>query len=243
MRNLLVVLFLAPTIIEAQLPFTVEATENAASDFPGAPHVSSASFGQWKGKRVFIGGRIAGYHSVGGGSAEFLRTDANREIWVVDTGVRPAKTYHLPVSQLPDSLAAVTDEWTSTGQLYYQDGKFLYVCGGYGRNSAGNWVTFDTLTKVDLPLLIAAVMYNQAPTAAIWFTRSSAVQSTGGELTKLSDGFFYLAMGHRFTGSYTAFEGSGEHNTAAASQAYLNEIRKLKINSDPAGRLSVSLID
>jgi hypothetical protein len=242
MRKALLFVFLVPIVIQAQLPFTVEATEDAAPNFPGAPHLSSTSFGQWEGKWVFIGGRIAGYHSVGGGSAEFLRADTNREVWVVDTGQHPAKTYHAEVSQLPASLAIVKEEWTSTGQLSYQDGRFLYVGGGYGQNSAGKWVTFDVLTKVDLPRLINGVIHGEVPGEAVSFTSSPAVQSTGGELTKLSDGFFYLAMGHRFMGSYTAFEGGGEHNTEAASQTYLNEIRKLKISSDSAGRLIVSLV-
>ena len=32
-------------------------------------------------------------------------------------------------------------------------------------------------------------------------------------------------MGHVFMGSYTAFEGHGEHNAQEASQTYLNEIQ------------------
>ena len=50
-------------------------------------------------------------------------------------------------------------------------------------------------------------------------------------------------MGHVFTGSYTAFEGQGEHNAQSVSQAYLNEIRKLKITEGAQGRLDVQLVD
>ena len=49
-------------------------------------------------------------------------------------------------------------------------------------------------------------------------------------------------MGHVFTGSYTAFQGQGEHNTQAASQVYLNEIRKLRITTGEHG-LAVRLVD
>jgi len=53
-----------------------------------------------------------------------------------------------------------------------------------------------------------------------------------------------LVMGHNFQGSYTAFEGQGEHNSPeAASQTYLNEIRKLKITSAHDGSLHVSLAE
>src|SRR5579864_9450507 len=121
----------------ADLPFTVEASEDAASQFPGAPRLQSFSFGQWEGRWVFIGGRIAGYHSVGGGSADFLRADANPDIWVVDTTVQPAKTFHLPVDRLPSAFAPIKDQWASTGQLYFQDGDQLYISGGYGEDHNG----------------------------------------------------------------------------------------------------------
>src|SRR5262245_50764224 len=99
------------------VPFTIDASEDVAAEFPGAPRLQSFSFAQWKGRWVFAGGRVSGYHTVGGGSAEFLRADANREVWVVDTTVKPARTYHAPVT-LPSRLAAVQAQWTSTGQLY-----------------------------------------------------------------------------------------------------------------------------
>src|SRR2546425_6705536 len=68
--------------VPAGVPFTIDVSEAVAGEFPGAPRLQSFSFAQWKGRWVFIGGRVSGYHAVGGGSAEFLRADANREIWV-----------------------------------------------------------------------------------------------------------------------------------------------------------------
>ena len=112
------------------IPFAIEATEDVADQFPGAPRLQSFSFAQWKGRWIFIGGRIGGYHAVGGGSAEFLQSDSNRDIWVVDTTVKPAQTYHVSLTQLPARLAVVAAQWGSTGQLYFQDGGQLYVCGG-----------------------------------------------------------------------------------------------------------------
>lgn len=229
------------TIPPNQVPFHIEATEDVSREFPDAPKLQSFSFGQWKGRWVFIGGRIAGYHGVGGATADFVRADANREIWVVDTTVKPARTHHVPIDRLPARLAPVKEQWMSTAQLHYQDGSKLYICGGYGVDHAGNWVTFPIVSQADLPALIDSVMRGEAPAASIRFASSPAVQSSGGELTKLADGFFYLAMGHVFMGSYTAFEGQGEKNGKAASQSYLNEIRKLKIEPGAApGTLEVS---
>ncbi len=233
-------LFLA-VLSFVKLPFAIDATEDVSNQFPGAPHIQSFSFAQWQGRWVFIGGRTTGYHNAGGGPAEFLRRDANRDIWVVDTTVKPARTYHMPLAQLPESLAPVKDQWSATGQLYYQDGPNLYICGGYGEDSKGKWVTYALISEVDVPRLIDSVMHGRAP-AGISFGSSDLVQSTGGELLKLPDGLFYLVMGHSFQGSYTAFEGQGEHDSGGASQAYLNEIRKLKITKDPIGNLEVRLI-
>src|SRR5690242_15524509 len=101
----------------ATLPFAIDASEDVANEFPGAPRLQSFSFAQWKGRWVFIGGRISGYHAVGGGSAEFLRADANRDVWIIDTTVKPSRTYHAPLAQLPPRLAVVAAHWASTGQL------------------------------------------------------------------------------------------------------------------------------
>jgi hypothetical protein len=223
------------------VPFAIEATEDAANEFPGAPRLQSFSFAQWKGRWVFIGGRISGYHAVGGGSAEFLRGDANRDVWVVDTTVKPARTYHVPLAQLPPRLAVVGAQWGATGQLYHQDGAKLYICGGYGQDENGKWSTFDVISRVNLPGLVDGVMHAHIPAESISFARTSLVQSAGGGLTRLADGYFYLVMGHSFQGSYTAFEGRGEKNSAEASQTYLDEIRKLNVETKPDGSLSVAL--
>jgi len=225
------------------LPFAIDASENAASEFPGAPRLQSFSLAQWKGRWLLIGGRISGYHAVGGGSAEFLRADANTDVWVIDTTVRPARTYHVPLAQLPARLALIQAQWSSTGQLYFQDGEDLYICGGYGQDENGKWSTFDVITRVRVPDLIEAVMHGHLSPESIRFGRSPLVQSTGGGLTKLPDGLFYLVMGHSFHGSYTAFEGHGEHKGPEASQTYLSEIRKLAIKTRADGTLSVALAE
>jgi hypothetical protein len=228
---------------QAQFPFTVDVSEDVSAEFPGAPRVHSFSFAQWKGRWVFIGGRLGGYHAVGGGAAEFLRADSNRDVWVVDTTVSPARTYHLPVARLPGRLAPVKEQWTATGQLYFQDGDTLYIGGGYGQDDRGKWVTFDVISRVDLPALIDGVMHGRFVERGIQFARTPLVQSAGGGLTRLSDGYFYLVMGHTFQGSYTAFEGHGERNTAEASQAYLGEIRKLRIDTKPDGTLRIASVE
>jgi hypothetical protein len=229
-------------LLAGQPPFVVNATEDVSANFPDAPRIQAFSFGQWRGRWVFIGGRVAGYHTLGGASADFPRAEANRDVWVVDTTTTPAHTYHVPVTTLGDKFQAVEDEWQSSGQLYYQDGPALYMAGGYGEDSAGNWVTSTVVSRIDLPSLIDGVMKGSIPEASVKFTRTPLVQSAGGALVKLSDGYFYVVMGHVFTGSYSAFEAQGEANRANVSQTYLNETRKLEIKDAAGGALSVRLI-
>src|SRR5262245_62970494 len=119
MRKLFVLLFgILPSLVSAPrspatVPFTIEASENVAGEFPGAPRLQSFSFAQWKGRWIFIGGRISGYHAVGGGSAEFLSADANREVWAVDTTSKPARTYHAPLAQIGSRPPAVVAQWAT----------------------------------------------------------------------------------------------------------------------------------
>jgi hypothetical protein len=160
----------------------------------------------------------------------------------VDTTVNPARTYHVPVDQLPTALAPLKDQWEATGQLYFQDGSTLYIAGGYGQDRSGKWQTFPLLSRIDLPKLIDGVIHGKLTAQSAKFARSPLVQATGGQLIKLSDGDFYLVMGHTFQGSYTTFEGQNEHNAEPASQTYLNEIRKLRISITPEGAMSVALI-
>ena len=227
------------------VPFIVEASEDVRGRFPGAPHLQSFAWGQWDGKWVFIAGRTGGYHGVGGAEADFPRNGANTKIWVVDpTGTGPARTYSLPISILPESLAAVRDQWMSSNILFFQDGETLYLAGGYGENLAGAWVTYPVLSAVHLPSLVESVMRGRDTFLhSIAYTSSPLVQVAGGELLKLDDGMFYIAGGHVFTGTYREFETAEEKNTSHVSQKYTGEIRKLAFKRDENGKLSVALID
>jgi len=226
------------------LPFSIEATDNVAERFPGAPRLQSFAWAQWEGKWIFISGRSGGYHGVGGLEADFPRATANENIWVVDpSGAGPAKTYSLPLASLPASLAVIKDQWASTSTLFVQDGETLYLAGGYGQNSQGAWVTYPILSAVNLPALVSGVMQGKNTfSGSIAYTESPLVQSTGGELLKLDDGMLYLIGGHVFTGSYRAFEASEEKSSADASQVYLGEIRKLRVQR-AHGKLSVALVE
>jgi hypothetical protein len=233
----------APGRAAGDPPFLIDAVENVASRFPGAPKLQSFAWAQWDGKWIFLAGRTTGYHGVGAADADFPRAGSNARIWVIDPGgPGAAKTYSFAVADLPASLNDVKDQWQSSNPLFAQDQATLYIAGGYGLNSEGKWVTYPLLSSVDLPSLVAGVIQGRDTfSKTIAFARNPLVQSAGGELLKLDDGMFYLAGGHVFSGSYRDFEGGGEETTATASQKYLGEIRKLKVERTAKG-LSVELV-
>jgi hypothetical protein len=232
-------------LTQVGLPFTLDATENVATRFAGAPRLQSFAWAEWEGKWILLAGRTTGYHGVGTADADFPRDRSNDRIWVIDPGVSgTAKTYSFPVARLPARLNAVQDQWLSSNPLFFQDKATLYLAGGYGMNSEGKWVTYPVLSSVDLPLLVKGVMEGRDTfSQTVAWTESDLVQSAGGALLKLDDDMFYVAGGHVFMGTYRDFEGSNEQATTTASQSYLSEIRKLRIRRAEKGHLSVSLVE
>jgi hypothetical protein len=226
-------------------PFTVDASEDATAEFIGAPRLQSFAWAGWDGKWIFISGRTGGYHGVGQGDVDFPRAKANQRIWVIEPpGSGRAKVYSFPVADLPASLNPVKDQWVSSNVLFFQDKDTLYLAGGYGENSSGALVTYPIVSSVNLPALVDSVIHGRdAFSKTIAWAESPFVQSTGGHLVKLDDGFFYLIGGHIFAGTYRGFEGANEKNTPSASQTYLAEIRKLRIVRDSPGKLKVSLVE
>ncbi|MBL8209976.1 MAG: hypothetical protein JNK87_04660 [Bryobacterales bacterium] len=225
--------------------YQIEAKEDVSSRFPGAPRLHSFVWAEWEGKWLFLAGRIGGYHGVGGKEADFPRATANQRIWVVDpAGDGPARTYSLPVADLPAGLEAVKDQWMSANLQAAQDGETLYVAGGYGIDAKGKWVTYPILSAVHVPSLVKAVMgQGDLKAARIRYVESPHVQVTGGELLRLDDGLFYLVGGHVFMGSYLDFQGNSERNTGSSWQQYTSEIRKLRFVEGAGGKLDVKLLE
>jgi len=105
-------------------------------------------------------------------------------------------------------------------------------------------VTFPLASSVNLPALVDGVIHHKDTfSKTIAWAESPLVQSTGGELVRLDDGFFYLIGGHVFTGSYRSFEAADEKTSPKASQTYLGEIRKLRFNSGRPGKIDVTLVE
>ena len=131
----------------------------------------------------------------------------NREIWVVDPSSRESWSKSIETSAASGLAQDIVDSLSSVNTQFYQDGAHWLIVGGYGfKRSAGDHVTHDTLTALDLPGLVGWV--KEAPgeetTLAadhIEQIRGSFFQVTGGGLERIGDEY-QLIFGQDYEGRY-----------------------------------------
>lgn len=223
--SLLTVLFLCcTTVSEAQSPkgFSIKPSQNLKK----LPALQSFVFGQSGKYWVMIGGRTNGFHGFDPNAYLFPFKKANKYIYVYNTAIN--KLDSMLTAFLP---AALREQYTSTNMQHFQVGNYLYVSGGYGEFHAklpdSSWVTYSTLSRINMSQLINAVLtknITQFATSVV-YAKSKLTAATGGELFKLPDGKFYLALGHRYNGKY------GTGNT---SQVYLDSVHVFKLTETPS---------
>jgi hypothetical protein len=226
MRNLifLVIVFCCKFSF-AQQPFSVDIEEITIPNFPA---LHSGAHAELDGKWIFIGGRTNGLHGFQTANS-FPFYGINNTIYVVDLGTQNIYSYSC------DSLSEdIREAITCSNMQYYQDGNTLYMQGGYGwKNSVSEYRTFPTLTAIDLPGLMNAVMNNTSITSYFRQVTDEQLAITGAHLQKLGN-TFYLVFGHRFDGTYS------ENTTGGFFvQTYSNSVRTFTIN-DNGTNLSVS---
>ncbi len=190
---------------------------------PGLPGMHSFASAHYNGKWLILGGRVDGMHRGGGGpnNPAFPSTQRNMNIYVVDPVAQ--QVWSAPLSSLSTALQ---DQLSSTNQEYYQDGDWLYIAGGYGYSvAAGDHVTYDELTAVNVPGLINDII-NGNPIAGNFLQTSHAgMQSTGGALGKIGN-TFYLFGGIDFQGRYIM---GGMGGAATVYMQYTDQIRTFEI--------------
>lgn len=212
----LALLPLAPRAQEDVLPFTVEIVERS---WPALSPLHSTAFAQWDGRWLFVTGRTNGLHGLFGDNP-FPNEFANDEVVVADPATGGVWT--ASVAGLPAELA---DRLRVTNAQFVQDGPTLYLVGGYGHSqAAGGKITFPTLTALDVPSLMAAVMsgLDLAPHVRDGGT-DARLAVTGGHLVRVGERYV-LAGGQRFDGEYLG----------AFIQAYTEALRSFRLTDDGA---------
>jgi len=200
----------------AQQPFSITISDEPITAMPG---IHSFAFAENNGKWLFIGGRTNGLHGFLTPFA-FPTSYVNSQITVVDPVLN--QNWTASTSALSDSIR---EPITSTNMEYYKDGNTLYMIGGYGwKNSINDFITFPTLTAIDVSGLINAVLTGTNIDSYFRQISDTNLAIAGAHLEKM-DTTFYLVFGHLFNGSY--------HQVDSFNiQRYSNAIHTFQIHDD-----------
>jgi hypothetical protein len=213
--SILWMLFISGTSLYAQTsPFNVYIESISISELGG---IQSYAFGQHDGKWLIIGGRLDGLHR----RQPFAAFDVagnNNQLIVIDPVMK--QKWAAPLTSLS---VALQEQLSSTNMEFHQDGKYLYLVGGYGFHTAtSSRKTFDKLTAVDVPAVINAVVMGTSFTSYFRQISDTSFAVTGGHLKKINN-TYYLIGGNRFDGNYNPM------GNATYTQVYTDAIRKFNI--------------
>ena len=200
-------------------PFTITLEEVTWTDWPG---MHSFVKGEWDGRWLLMTGRTGGLHGFLPPNP-FPVTEANNKIHLLDPV--SGEYWSVFTNTLPD---AMSDQLRSTNAQYFQRDKYLYIIGGYGKDTLSDiLITFPNLLAVDLDQLSEALINDTEINSSFRQITDTFFCVTGGEIEPLpNDEKIYLFGGHVFTGEYT------KPASDAFTQTYTNELRKFILGDD-----------
>ncbi|MEY4539855.1 MAG: hypothetical protein RLZZ306_1612 [Bacteroidota bacterium] len=224
MKNLHKLLFLALLLTfsrtHSQSTFSLKPSQNLKN----LPALQSFVFGKSGNYWLLIGGRTNGFHGFSN-YQDFPFKKANKFVYVYNTATN--KLDSLSTAFLPTVLR---EQYTSSNMQHYQVGNYLYISGGYGEYHAklpdSTFTTYSTLSRVNIAQIINAVLTKNLIKfrTSVVYAKDKLTASTGGEMYKLPDGKFYLVLGHRFYGTYSADSMGGK-----TRQVYLDSVHVFKL--------------
>ncbi len=213
-------LFISSHLFSQTVPFSIS-LEPVTID--GLGGLQSFAVGQHKGKWLIAGGRLDGLHRRQP-FASFNREGFNNQLIVIDP-VRLQK-WSAPLTLLP---ASVQEQLQSTNMQFHQNGKYLYLLGGYGYSTTeGTHTTFPFLTAIDVSKVIEAIINKKDFSSYIRQISDPQFQVTGGRLDQINH-IYYLVGGQKFIGRYNPM---GPDHGPGFLQEYTNQIRKFSITDN-----------
>ena len=219
-KLLFLVLFYTFSQSYSQSNFSLKPSQNLKN----LPALQSFVFGQSGNYWLLIGGRTNGFHGFGS-ATNFPFKKANKFVYVYNTATN--KLDSMATAFLPTMLR---EQYTSSNMQHFQVGNYLYISGGYGEYHAklpdSTWTTYSTLSRVNIAQIINAVLTKNIIKfrTSVVYANDKLTAATGGEMYKLPDGKFYLVLGHRFNGTYTADSTGGK-----TRQVYLDSVHVFKL--------------
>ncbi len=191
-------------MVDSDLPYYLQ-LRVVDQDSTWLPTLHSFVQAQHDGRWVFLAGRTNGLHDLQrGGMNAFPTSAANREVWVVDPQTR--ESWHRPLDDPSSHLDAyAVNALSSTNGQFYQSADRLYIAGGYGHHPSEGFLTFDTLTAIDIPELMNWVVDGgDILDDTISQIRDPLFQVTGGAMYQVGE-LTHLVLGQNFVGGYNPF--------------------------------------
>lgn len=185
----------------------------------GLPGLHSYVYAQHNGMWLVMGGRKDGIHARQPFNA-FPGAQNNTDIYVIDVAAK--QFWSASVNSLSTTIA---EQLQSTNMTFFQEEDTLYVIGGYAySNTAGDHITFDKFTTVQVSSVIQAVITSSSVNSHFRQISDSRFAVTGAQMGKIGD-TFYLVGGHRFDGRYNPM------GNPTYTQTYASEIKKFKVDN------------
>jgi hypothetical protein len=207
-----------PTADGVQFPFSVTVTSGLPNvtlvplsstrllpNSNALPALRDPIIGTNSGNWLIVSGSLGGFHD--------FTNNFNTSIYVYNPATGQIYSELISSTNLP---SAVTQQLSSMDTNFLQDGDTLYIIGGYYNTpSTNNYTTLQTITSINIPGMINAVINNNPDLAAfVNYNNTSYPQFkvTGGQLGKIGNNF-YLSYGQDCEGNYCII-----------SQVYTNSI-------------------
>ena len=217
---LILVSFISKNVYSQTAPFRISLEP---INIEGLGGLQSFAFGQHNGKWLLVGGRLDGLHRRQP-FASFDQAGHNTQLIVIDPFTKQKWTS--PLTSLSTELQ---DQLSSTNMEFYQEGKYLYLIGGYGYSPTfDDHFTYSRLTAIDVPSVIQAVINHSSLIPHFRQIIDPQFQVTGGQLEKINN-TFYLVGGQKFMGLYNPM---GPDHGPGFTQEYSNQIRKFILNDN-----------
>lgn len=202
----------------AQVNFNLKLEKMNFNDIPGLQSYVWAADGN---NILLIGGRTDGLHKRRPFEA-FDPTGNNQKIYVIE--MPEGKLFSASLTGLNTQIE---EQLQSTNMEYQQVENDLIIIGGYANSTtAGGHITFPNITHIKVKELIAAVKNAQSLSPWIQQIEDERFRVTGGYMGYLG-GFYYLAGGQNFEGSYNPM---GPNHGPGFKQQYTNSIKKFSLD-------------
>lgn len=173
---------------------------------------------------LIVSGTTGNFH-------QFENTYFISSIYVYNPSTMQLYSMSISNTNLP---TAVKNQLASSNVEFLEDGDTLYIIGGFWTPDNLHWSTLNTITAIDIPGMIHAIINNNTNLASYvnYTTSIPQFQVTGGQLGKIGNDF-YLTFGMNCYGSnYCGGPGGG--------QIYTNSI--YQFSTDPI-LSSISIIN